>query len=163
MKKYCLVESKSNEDGTFTKFISFGPGALPESYDNISNLNASEGDDEFLKTLGWLPVETQTEDKAVQVSVSYEIFEDKVIENIITRDKTEEELQAEKNQVVAYQWSVVRNERNRLLNESDKLVVADKWEELSLEEKGKLSAYRKALRDLPNNITSPFEVQFPVL
>lgn len=152
-----------NEDGTSGKAIAYGPHTLPESYDNISNLNASEGDDSFLRTLGWLPVETVTENKPIQVSVSYEILSEKVIETIVTRDKTEEEIQAEAEADLARQWAVVRNHRDELLRESDKLVVADKWEELPLEEKGRLSAYRKALRELPGNFTNPFDVVFPVL
>ena len=163
MKKYCLIEQRMKEDGTSGKAIAYGPHPLPESYDNISNLNASEGNDSFLRTLGWLPVETVTENKPIQVSVSYEILSEKIIETIVTRDKTEEELQAEAEAALAQQWAFVRNRRDELLKESDKLVVADKWEELSLEEKGKLSAYRKALRDLPTTFTNPAEVQFPVL
>jgi len=30
-------------------------GALPKKWRNISGLNLSEGDDDYLKTLGWLP------------------------------------------------------------------------------------------------------------
>ena len=30
-------------------------GTLPKSWRNISGLNLSEGDDDYLKTLGWLP------------------------------------------------------------------------------------------------------------
>ena len=30
-------------------------GALPKNWRNISSLNLSEGDDDYLKTLGWLP------------------------------------------------------------------------------------------------------------
>ena len=163
MKKYCLIQLITNEDGTSSKIIAYGPHALPESYGNISNLNASEGNDDFLKALGWLPVETVTEDNPVHVSVSYEILDNKVIETIITRDKTVEEIQTEADALLFQQWTTIRNQRDQLLQESDKLVVADKWEELSLEEKRKLSDYRKALRDLPDSVTTPSEVQFPVL
>jgi len=38
------------EDGVITY-----RGPLPKNWRNISGLNLSEGDDDFLKTLGWLP------------------------------------------------------------------------------------------------------------
>ena len=38
------------EDGVITY-----RGTLPKNWRNISGLNLSEGDDDFLKTLGWLP------------------------------------------------------------------------------------------------------------
>jgi len=39
-------------------------GSLPKSWRNISGLNLSEGDDDYLKTLGWLPY--------VEVSVEFD-------------------------------------------------------------------------------------------
>ena len=50
------------EDGTVTY-----RGALPKIWRNISGLNLSEGDDAYLKTLGWLPY--------VEVSVEYGVDE----------------------------------------------------------------------------------------
>jgi len=38
------------EDGVVTY-----RGTLPKTWGNISGLNLSEGDDDYLKTLGWLP------------------------------------------------------------------------------------------------------------
>ena len=38
------------EDGVITY-----RGTLPENWRNISGLNLSEGDDDYLKTLGWFP------------------------------------------------------------------------------------------------------------
>ena len=38
------------EDGVITY-----RGTLPKNWRNIAGLNLSEGDDDFLKTLGWLP------------------------------------------------------------------------------------------------------------
>ena len=39
-------------------------GSLPKNWRNISGLNLSEGDDDYLKTLGWLPY--------VEVSVEFD-------------------------------------------------------------------------------------------
>ena len=47
------------EDGTVTY-----RGSLPKTWRNISGLNLSEGDDDYLKTLGWLPY--------VEVSVEFD-------------------------------------------------------------------------------------------
>ena len=49
------------EDGSVTY-----RGTLPNAWRNISGLNLSEGDDDYLKTLGWLPY----------VEVSVEIGQD---------------------------------------------------------------------------------------
>ena len=31
-------------------------GPLPKNWDNVSNLHLSDGDDTYLKTIGWLPI-----------------------------------------------------------------------------------------------------------
>ena len=55
---YVLVE-----DGVVTY-----RGSLPKSWRNVSGLNLSDGDDDYLKTLGWLPY----------VEVSVEIGTDEI-------------------------------------------------------------------------------------
>jgi lipopolysaccharide export LptBFGC system permease protein LptF len=112
---------------------------------------------------GWLPLEQQTDDKPIFVSSSYEILKNKVIEKIITRDKTEAEIFAEKQKQNYYKWQEIREQRNKLLDQSDKLVMIDRWEYLADEEKTKITTYRKLLRDLPSQYTDPFSVVFPIL
>jgi hypothetical protein len=161
MKLYCLVETKINENGEEYKHIAEGPIELPLNTSSISNLRAL--DEESLKNLGWLPYIKQTEDKPVYVSSSYRFTSSEVIEEIITRDKTEAELIEEKTKRDYYEWQTIRQRRNDLLAESDKLVTSDRWEKLSVEEKDKLSQYRQQLRDLPDQNSDPILVVFPAL
>lgn len=158
MKLYCLIEEKT-ENGTSIKRIKDGPRELPQHTANISNLCFL--DDSTIKQLGWLPFEQATENKSVIVSSSYEVLEDKVVETVVTRNKTTEELAAEEEARNQYLWEQIRQQRNSLLTESDKLVVADKWVSYSAEEKRKLSAYRQALRDISSQNSDPTKVTFP--
>jgi hypothetical protein len=152
MKKYCLIENGK---------IKVQPTTLPKNWDNTSNFHVL--DDETLKQHNWFPVETISENKEIFISSSLEIFDDKVVETIITRDKTEEEINIEKQNEIKMQWQLVREKRDDLLNVSDILVLIDKWETYTEEKKQKIKTYRQELRDLPNNIEDPFSVTFPVL
>lgn len=160
MKLYCLVEEKI-ENGTSIKVVKDGPRELPQHTANVSNLCFL--DDKTLKQIGWLPFEQLTENKLVFVSSSYEILEDKVVEVIITRDKVEEELVADTENLNKYKWNLIRQQRDLMLSESDKLVVADKWIMYSPEEKQKIAAYRQSLREIPSEFSDPTEVVFPTL
>jgi hypothetical protein len=161
MKLYCNIEKTINEQGKEGIAIKEGPRELPQNSSTISNLNLL--DDKTLKKFGWVPVIQQTENKPVFVSVSYEVFDDKVIETTITRDKTEQELIEEKEKVDFYALQELRHHRNILLAESDKLVMIDRWEKLPVEEKQKLIEYRQALRDLPNQTSNTISLEFPTL
>lgn len=68
------------------------------------------------------------------------------------RDKTQEELQAER----AGRSDEIRNERNRLLSASDWTQVAD-----SPVNKSAWAAYRQALRDIPSQQGFPWQVTWP--
>ena len=59
------------------------------------------------------------------------------------------ELQAE------YQWKELRQERNRLIAETDYLALSDST--LTTE----MAAYRQALRDLPSNTSDPANPTWP--
>jgi len=151
MKKYCYVKNGK---------IVAAEQDLPVNFENISNFYLLGDAD--LKRYGWLPYEKLSEDKDVFVSSSYEILEDKVIERFVTRDKTKQELQAEVEEKTAMQWDSIRSKRNILLQESDVFVVSDRWEQMSSETKKAWSEYRKALRDLPQNVTNSFDVIWPI-
>jgi hypothetical protein len=161
MKLYCNIEKVTSEDGTTVWAIKQGPCELPQNDSNVSNLNLL--DDKTLKLFGWVPVEQITENKPIFVSVSYNITEDKVIETTITRDKTEEEINADKEKENYYAWQRLREERNHLLSQSDKLVLIDRWEGLTDTEKQKIVKYRQSLRDLPTQNSDPNLITFPVL
>lgn len=151
MKKYCYVKNGS---------VAATEQNLPVNFENVSNFYLL--DDANLKHYGWLPYEKISDNKEIFVSSSYEILENKVVERCITRDKTKQELQDEANVKKNEQWDSVRAERNARLQESDKFVVSDKWEQMSVEAKQLWSEYRKALRDLPQNVTNPFDVNWPI-
>ena len=160
MKLYCNIESNL-ETGTPTWVIKEGPCELPESAGNVSNLSAL--DDATLKLFGWVPFERQSDNKSIIVSSEYEIREDCAIEKILTRDKTREELLAEDMQELSAKWEEIRNKRNKLLADSDKLVLSDRWEKLTDEEKISISNYRQSLRDISAQNDNPDLIIFPEL
>jgi hypothetical protein len=82
MKLYCYTED--GETAT-------GAQPLPVNWQNVSNFDLL--DDQDLKQYGWLPYVQVSENKEVFVSSTREILEDKVVETVITRDKTPEEIQ----------------------------------------------------------------------
>jgi hypothetical protein len=69
-------------------------GMLPKTWRNISGLNLSEGDDDYLKTLGWVPyVEVSVEIGADEVSDGEDtlITQTKVTSTAKKRAMTEDE------------------------------------------------------------------------
>jgi hypothetical protein len=152
MKKYCLIENGE---------IKIHPRTLPTNWNNISNFNTLN--DNILKKYNWIPVETISENKEIFCNSCLEIFDDKVVQTIITRDKTEEEIQLEIQKQINVQWQIIRENRNNLLKESDILVLIDKWETYTEEKKQKIKTYRQELRDLPSIVEDPFIVTFPLL
>jgi hypothetical protein len=156
MKKYCLIENGK---------IKVQPTTLPRNWGNTSNFHVL--DDETLITYGWLPVETISENKEIFSSSSLEIFDDKVVETIITRDKTEEEVEQEKikkeEEISNYKWMKIRTVRNKFLKDSDIFTLSDVWENKSEEEKQKIKEYRKKLRDIPQDYINAEDVIFPSL
>lgn len=59
-------------------------------------------------------------------------------------------------------WASLREERNRLLAESDNYVQPDRWDGYTADQKTSWSSYRQALRDLPENTTDTFHPVWPV-
>jgi hypothetical protein len=75
----------------------------------------------------------------------------------VVREKTTEELLAEEEE----QWSSVRQERDRLLAETDYIVL--KSYEQGIPVPQEYIEYRQALRDIPQNQEDPFSVIWPIL
>lgn len=140
-------------------------GGLPINWNNISNfylLNPEDESDMFIiKQNGWLPIETISENKEIQVAINYVIEDECVKEIIVTRDRTSEEIDQYQASLIQSKWSFVRTKRNNLLKESDMDVVSDKWEQMSLELKTNISTYRQTLRDLPQNFSNPDDIVWP--
>jgi hypothetical protein len=63
--------------------------------------------------------------------------------------------QLTQEQEISAKWVDIRQQRNKLLSESDWMAVSDRT--MSNAEK----TYRQELRDLPNNFSSPADVIFP--
>lgn len=61
----------------------------------------------------------------------------------------------------AYQFNVLRLDRNSLLRDSDINVAADRWAKMSTETQTAWATYRQALRDLPANTTDPLNPTWP--
>lgn len=160
MKLYCRIEKTTNIEGTETLVIKEGPCELPQNSSQVSNLNLL--DDETLQLFGWVSVETQSENKPVFVSVEYTILQNKVIEKKTTREETEDEINLKRDKEDYYMWQNIRAQRDQLLTATDKLVVIDCWEKLSLEEKTKIITYRQSLRDIPTQNSDPRLITFPV-
>jgi hypothetical protein len=78
-------------------------------------------------------------------------------QNLDITQPTEAEIQAEIARLEAEQpWKELRQERNRLIAETDYLALSDST--LTTE----MAAYRQALRDLPANTTDPANPVWPV-
>ena len=60
-------------------------------------------------------------------------------------------------------WDSLRQDRNRLLADSDAYVLPDRWAAYTAEQQSAWATYRQALRDLPENTTDPFNPVWPVM
>ena len=123
-------------------------GGLPKIWGNVSNLHLSNGDDAYLKTLGWVPlVETNV------IPTYNQTFDTDVItveENRVTlvhrvRDMTAEEI-AERD---ASHMSHLRTARDEKLIDSDWTQASDHSSPLANDKKTEWATYRQVLRDLP--------------
>lgn len=63
--------------------------------------------------------------------------------------------------MTARYWEDVRGKRDRLLQESDIAVLPDRWEAMAPEERSAWSAYRQALRDIPQSHSDPLDIDWP--
>lgn len=152
MKKYCYIENNKivlvNQD-------------LPKVWKNVSGFDNLP--DSILKIYGWLPIIQENDGKEILINANYIIEENFVREVITTRDKTEQELEKEKEDELKNKWLEIRFQRDELLKNSDILVLIDRWENLSSEKKDQIKFYRQKLRDIPNDFDNPYEIIWPKL
>jgi len=123
-------------------------GALPKSWGSVSNLHLSNGDDAYLKTIGWLPlVETNVTPTANQTFEKdiVNVEADRVLLIHRARDMTAEEIAARD----ASHMSHLRTERDEKLAASDWTQASDHSSPLSADKKAEWETYRQSLRDLP--------------
>ena len=152
MSLYCYI--KDNQ-------VVIGPRILPENWENVSNFYLLPND--IVKTYGWVPYIKVTDNKPIIVSVNREVFEDRVVDTFITRDKTQEEIEEENNEILQNKWNDVRRQRNELLSKSDRYALIDVWNSLSEVKQQEWSTYRQQLRDLPQNYNDPDAIVFPTV
>ena len=150
MKKYCFVKNEEVEQ----------VGGLPTNFNNVSNFYLLAEDE--IKKHGWFPVETISENKEIQDSITYKIEGNLVKEIITTRNKTQDEIDKENASQLEAKWHSIRVQRNNLLSKSDSEVVSDKWENMTAEQKFLISEYRNFLRNIPQNFSNPGEVIWPI-
>ena len=123
-------------------------GSLPKSWGSVSNLHLSNGDDAYLKTLGWLPlVETnvtptynQTFDPDVIT-----VEADRVTLVHRAREMTPEEKTARDESHIGH----LRAVRDEKLVASDWTQASDHSFPLANDKKVEWETYRQVLRDLP--------------
>ena len=131
------------------------PRPLPQKWADVSNFYLLE--DEHLRQYGWYPLRfvpaTKTENDVV-TGQNFVVEGNEVVQYEQIRPKTEDEIENEG----AILWQNIRNERNRLLTESDWTQVSDS--PLTLEQKTEWQTYRQELRDITNQ-SNPHNILWP--
>ena len=61
----------------------------------------------------------------------------------------------------ALSWDEVRNERDLALSHTDKYTYADRWATLTTQQQADITAFRAALRSVPQDYTDAEDVVFP--
>lgn len=74
---------------------------------------------------------------------------------------TPEEEAARDEEVLSNTIAGLRYERNQKLQETDVLVLPDRWIRYTPEKQQAIADYRQALRDLPDTIDDPFNFVWP--
>lgn len=59
------------------------------------------------------------------------------------------------------EWAFIRQERDRLLAESDTAVLPDRWSAMTQEKQQAWAVYRQSLRDIPQSYNDPRDVVWP--
>ena len=123
-------------------------GSLPKSWGSVSGLRLSDGDDEYLKTVGWLPIV-----ETFATPTYNQTFDPDVItveENRVTlvhrvRDMTSEEIAERESSHMGY----LRELRDEKLVASDWTHASDHSSPLANDKNTEWETYRQTLRDLP--------------
>jgi hypothetical protein len=123
-------------------------GALPKKWGNVSGLHLSNGDDTYLKTIGWFPlVETNvtlTANQTFDTDV-ITVEADRVLLIHRARDMTAAEI-VERD---VSHMSNLRTERNEKLVASDWTHLSDYPAPLTADKRAEWATHRQSLRDLP--------------
>lgn len=131
------------------------PRQLPVSWENISNFHVLEY--ETVKSHGWYQyrfVEAQKNDNQCYDGSDFVIEENEVIEYQKVRNKTQQEILEETENM----WRYVRDIRNELLKECDWTQLPDS--PLINQKQTEWQIYRQSLRDITTQ-QSPFNINWP--
>ena len=123
-------------------------GTLPKSWKNVTGLHLSNGDDAYLKTLGWLPlVETNVTPSANQMFDTdvVTVEADRVLLVHRAKDMTAQEI-ADRDEG---RMINLREGRDQKLLDSDWTQAADHSSPLADAKKAEWTTYRQSLRNLP--------------
>lgn len=146
---------------------------LPISWKNISGLNLSENNLEFLLSINWYPVEKQHQqyDKNLYFvsGLEHKFVFNKVVETLILK-KSEDTIKTDNNENLRLlKESFLINflqERNKRLRDTDWTQLADVQHKFNSDDINRWNNYRQALRDLPsqyrtNNVIDINLVKWP--
>ena len=126
-------------------------GTLPKSWENVTGLHLSNGDDAYLKTLGWLPlIEINVTLNANQMFDTdvVTVEEDRVLLTHRARDMTAQEIADRDEGLMA----MLREERDQKLLDSDWTQAPDHSSPLADAKKSEWATYRQSLRNLPETV-----------
>ena len=117
-------------------------GELPKNWDNVSNLHLSNGDDAYLKTIGWLPLVETT------VTPTYnQVFDTDVItveaDRVLLIHRARDMTAEEKTERDESHMGHLRRVRNEALAATDFYALSD------VDMTEEMKTHRQALRDLP--------------
>jgi hypothetical protein len=141
--KYCYIQNNNVEQMV---------DPLPTQWRNISNMYVLPNEE--LKKHGWLPVKEVGYDGTLDLG--FHIYPDYVL--LIKQDEVP---QIDNEPSPEEEWQNIRNERNHLLAETDKLVLFDVYEKFSQEQQQQIKNYRQQLRDIPQTFEEPNLVVWP--
>lgn len=105
----------------------------------------------------------------ISEEINYDPDKEKIIENqldISTLDEANRTLTKTYNVVPfsAHELSLMeRHRRNVLLENTDSLVLVDRWESYDDIKKENIRTYRQLLRDVPSQENFPYNIDWPVL
>jgi hypothetical protein len=130
-----------------TSFPDIGPSIEWMKENNIYKVNDTKPEfDDSLNHFAW-------------VDTYYDIAADEVKLFTLT-PKTQQEIDAEIEYKIQQNWDSLRQVRNELLDETDKIVI--RYLEKNIEIPQEWLDYKQALRDLPSSTTNPYNVIWPV-
>lgn len=138
MKKYYLIHFPTKAALQF-----FGNG-MPNTWNNVTGMSA-------------LP-DQEVADMAWSGNPGYGFLSE---EQAIATGVTKESLTKAYQLGSLFQKPDVVNQRNILLIEADKLTQADRWDKYTQIQKNEISAYKQALKDIPQKTIDWFNVNWP--